>query len=252
MSTSLRLHDDLHTDTGCVRAANEDSSIALPRFQAWVVADGMGGHVNGKHASETIVRSVGAATYPDDLEAACDVMAGSIHAANAALFQEATQAGILMGSTVVGLLIRERRFAIIWAGDSRGYIYRDHQLYQLTTDHTQVQELVDRNILTAEQAIDHPMSHVLARAVGAQEVLALDAISDEVALGDIFILCSDGLHGVLTDAEIAGIIEQYGAASASVLVSACLERGAPDNVTVATVHATELTAVTLANSLEAL
>lgn len=250
MTISLRLTDELSTDTGCVRAANEDSSVALPRDRAWVVADGMGGHVNGKHASETIVQTVGAAVFPDDLEAACEALAESIHAANKALFDEATKAGILMGSTVVTLVIRQDRFAMLWAGDSRGYVFRDHVLHQLTTDHTQVQELVDRGILTPDQAIDHPMSHVLARAVGVQETLELDAISDQIEPGDIFLLCSDGLHGVLNDPEIAAIVEQHGSASPNVLVAACIDRGAPDNVTVAAVHASEPTAVAFAMSGE--
>ncbi len=101
-----------------------------------------------------------------------------------------------MGSTVVALLVQARRyFAVLWAGDSRIYLCREGWLHQLTRDHTQVQDMVEAGLLSPEDAKEHPMKHVLARAVGVQPHLQLDAIVDEVDVGDMFLLCSDGLTG---------------------------------------------------------
>jgi serine/threonine protein phosphatase PrpC len=246
----LRLDDDALTHQGCVRAANEDSLLCMPREGVWVVADGMGGHRNGKLASERVVASVRNAELPLDFASACNAVAGGIHAANRSIFNEASAAGDQMGSTVVALILRERTFAVLWAGDSRAYLFRDNVLHQLTIDHTQVQQMVERGLLNPEQAAGHPMGHVLARAVGVQQVLQVDAISDEALPGDIFVLCSDGLHGVVRGEEIAANLFEHGPRCAERLVELCLERGAPDNVTVAIVSASEPTTVTFAANVE--
>jgi len=251
MTEALRLEGALATHTGAVRQANEDSAIALPRSGFWVVADGMGGHANGKLASQTIVDTVADASLPDDFADACTAAAAAVHTANAVIFAEGQTRGEQMGSTFVGLLVRGRTFAILWAGDSRAYLYRGHGLYQLTVDHTQVQEMLERGLLTTEQAADHPMGHVLARAVGVRPTLELDAISDAVLGGDLFLLCSDGLHGVLSDDEIASTVASHGCDSPTILVQQCLARGAPDNVSVIVVSANEPTALNFAPMQEA-
>jgi len=240
---ALRLYDALTTHVGAVRAANEDSVIALPQAGFWVVADGMGGHANGKLASQTIVDHVARIDWPDKFEDACIAAADALHAANTAVFAEAESLGERMGSTVVSLLVRGRQFAVLWAGDSRAYLYREGQLHHLSTDHTQVQEMIDRGLLTPEQAAGHPMGHVLARAVGVSPALELDAVSDVAHPGDVFLLCSDGLHSVLNDREITTVLAVDGRAATDVLVSWCLERGAPDNVSVIVVSAHEPTAL---------
>ena len=250
MSGPLRLEDSARTDVGCVRSANEDSVLALPRAQLWVVADGMGGHINGKHASSLIINAVEAAPCLQDLSAACTAVSGAIHSANAAIFAQAQAAGTSMGSTVVALLVRDRQFIVLWAGDSRAYIYRDETLHQLTRDHTQVQEMVDRGIVRPDEASHHPMGHVITRAVGVYEPLELDAILDDALPGDIFLLCSDGLHNVLTDMEIAELLAKHGAHSSEPLIAACVKRGAPDNVSVITVSASEPTLLTPMRELD--
>lgn len=252
MGDLLRLDDAIATHHGRVRAANEDSAVALLRSGVWMVADGMGGYVNGKQASQTLIDALVAAPMPeDDFSAACSVTAAAIHSANAAIFAEAQRDGIQMGSTVVALVMRGRQFAVLWAGDSRAYLYRDAQLLQLTVDHTQVQAMIDRGLLSPKDAANHPMGHVLARAVGVQADLELDAISDEARPGDIFLLCSDGLHGVLNAEQIAAALAQSGRGAADSLVEQVLECGAPDNVTILLVSAQEPTALLFASSLEA-
>lgn len=242
----LRIEDASLTDTGLARAENEDCHLSLPREQVWLVADGMGGHDNGRFASHAIVEAARTVSLPEDLERACYALGGAIHAANEKIYSASRDAGKMMGSTVVALVVREGEFAVMWAGDSRAYLFRDRQLIQLTKDHSQVQDMMDRGILTAAEAADHPMRHVLARAVGVQSQLQIDAIRDQVAKGDLFLLCSDGLHGVVDEADIAAILAEHGSGSAQKLIEASLERGAPDNVTVVLVYASEPTMLVLA------
>ena len=251
MTQPLRTEDDAQTNTGCVRSANEDSLVSLPRERVWIVADGMGGHANGKMASNAIVSAIEAAQIPEDLVPACEAVSDAIHTANAAIYAEAQAVGQQMGSTVVCLVIRERQFGILWAGDSRAYVYRDGLLHQLTRDHTQVQEMIDRGLMRPEDAEGHPMGHVLARAVGVQPTLEIDAIVDEALPGDLFLLCSDGLHGVLSGEEIAAILAQDGRLAPAALIAACIERGAPDNVSVIVVSASEPTTLSFAGSVTA-
>ena len=151
-----------------------------------------------------------------------------------------------MGSTVVALYLNGARFACIWAGDSRIYLLRDGVLHRMTRDHTQVEEMVERGLLTPEQAKGHPMSHVLSRAVGVQDVLDLDAVSDQAQARDIFLLCSDGLSGVVTEEEICEHLAHLPReAACNKLLELVLARGAPDNVTLIAVACEEKTALTL-------
>lgn len=246
MTVALRIEDDALTDTGLVRPKNEDSFLSLPQTQLWLVADGMGGHEGGQFASKSIVEAVEAADLPDGFEAAADALSAAIHAANQRIFATARDAGRMMGSTVVALLLRGDEFAVFWAGDSRAYLLRDDRLIQLTRDHSQVQDMLERGLMSEADAADHPMRHVLTRAVGVQPTLEIDAIRDQFTRGDLFLLSSDGLHGVLSDDEIAAILRRQGIGANRALVDACLQRGAPDNVTVTLVSASEPTMLALA------
>jgi serine/threonine protein phosphatase Stp1 len=250
MSKKLRLRDDVGTHQGCVRSANEDSLVHRIGDQVWAVADGMGGHKNGKYASNKLAENIEAVAVPDDLSGACGAIVDAIHSANDHIFAESQTLGEQMGSTIVTLVIREREFAVLWAGDSRAYLLRDGTFHLLTTDHTQVQEMLDRGLLSADQALNHPMSHVLARAVGVESGLDVDVISDTAQVGDVFLLCSDGLHGVLSETKICEIISLWGRQSAEKLVEACLENGAPDNVTVAIVWVFEPTTLAFGGNQE--
>lgn len=243
---AFRYVDAALSDPGRVRAANEDAFVSAPERGLWAVADGMGGHVNGQWASKTVAQSLDAIAFAGDFDGDSLRVADAIHAANATIFTEASAAGKQMGSTAVALFLHGRRFVVLWAGDSRGYLLRDGALHRLTRDHTQVQEMVDRGMLTAEDAKNHPMSHVISRAVGVQAVLEVDAVADEIQTGDIFLLCSDGLYGVVPDDEIAGYLKGHSPENACRnLVQICLERGAPDNVTVIAVACDQITQLTL-------
>lgn len=244
--TPLRLRTASLTHPGLVRAVNEDSLLLREADGVWLVADGMGGHANGQWASAAVVRAVAQAPLAGDLDADVLVLSDALQAANAEIYVTGTANGARMGSTAVLLMIQGRRFGCVWAGDSRAYLLRDGVLHQLSRDHTQVQEMVDRGLLTPGEAASHPMSHVLSRAVGVQEAMELEAVSDLVQPRDIFLLCSDGLSGFVSDAEIAERLGGFGGATACKrLVELVLSRGAPDNVTLVAVACEETTVLTL-------
>jgi serine/threonine protein phosphatase PrpC len=247
MTAQLRLDWKAQTHEGKVRDHNEDSLFAGPSVGVWAVADGMGGHERGEWASATLVETLRNMAADSDFDGVVQETTEAIYAANSAIHDEAKRAGHSMGTTVVALVLKDDRFAVIWAGDSRAYIVRDGQMHQLSRDHTRVQEMIDRGLLTPEQAEGHPMGHVLSRAVGVVPQLELDGIVDQWQAGDLFLLCSDGLYGVIDDAEIARILRSAELDDAAgTLIETCLARGAPDNVTVVLVKAAEATVLSFA------
>lgn len=249
---SLRVESGALTHVGKVRSNNEDSHLAREESGLWVVADGMGGHEGGEWASAKIVEELGDAILPSDFDGACEKIAGAIHVANAVIFRKASQRGRQMGSTVVALFVRGNRFVVFWVGDSRAYLLRDGQLMRVSRDHSQVQQMLDSGLISAEEAANHPMGHVLARAVGVTETLELDSRGGEIEPGDTFLLCSDGLHGYVPESDIARLLRRGIADMASEeLVALTLQRGAPDNVTVITITFTEPTLLSLPESATA-
>jgi len=247
---AFRVSGLVQTDLGCVRQLNEDSVLAKPDLGLWVVADGMGGHAHGDWASQHIVGEldkVAPAEFERQLTAATDAILG----ANDHILAEGGARGAQMGSTVVMLMVAEGRFAVAWAGDSRAYLRRGDTLYRLTVDHTQVQSLVDRGLLSPEDVEGHPMGHVLTRAVGVDAGLALDVVTDTVQAGDVFLLCSDGLTNQVSDEEIAGTLAANAHdAAPALLIEMSRARGAPDNVSVATVEVREMTVLQFASGGE--
>lgn len=238
---SLKYEVETRSHPGKVRSNNEDSLFADADAGVFAVADGMGGHERGEWASAAIVDGL-SAVRDGDFDSLLDGVSGAIHAANAAIYAEAQEKSVSMGSTAVALVLKGGRFAVIWAGDSRAYVLRDGVLHRLSRDHTRVQEMVDRGLLTYEESLNHPMGHVLSRAVGVGKELELDGIADAPSPGDIFLLCSDGLYGVMSDDEIAGVMMASPVAdAANNLIDLCLARGAPDNVTVVLVKVSEAT-----------
>jgi serine/threonine protein phosphatase PrpC len=232
-----------------VRSHNEDSYVARDREGLWAVADGMGGHEGGEWASGRIVRELGRVETDKGFEASCAAATEAILDANRQILAEGKKRGKRMGSTLVMLIVEGPRYAVLWAGDSRAYLMRGGTLVQLSRDHTQVQEMVARGLMTAEQALGHPMGHILSRAVGVQKDVEIDRADGEVQSGDIFLLCSDGLHGVVADAEIAGHFAREAPERAlDQLVELTLANGAPDNVTGIAVWASDPTLLSFADA----
>ncbi len=242
--SALRLIAAGASHRGSVRAENEDAMMLHPEGSLWVVADGMGGHTDGHWASHEIIASLSRLSFSGAYEEDIAQIADAIHLANSSIASRAAKQHAVIGSTVVALYVAGTRFAVFWAGDSRVYLLREGTLHRLTHDHTQVQELVDAGALTPEQAERHPAAHVLSRAVGAERTLELEALSDEIRSGDIFLLCSDGLTGIVTEAEIVERLASLPSQTAVArLLELALSQGAPDNVTLVAVACEETTAL---------
>jgi serine/threonine protein phosphatase Stp1 len=193
-----------------------------------------------------VVQALESIDVSGEFEPAAQAVASAIHSANRRIWAESQRRGQQMGSTVVALLIRDGRFAIVWVGDSRAYLLRGGVLHQLSRDHSQVQEMVDRGLIAPEQARHHPGGHVLARAIGVGARMAVDVVTDTVEPGDLFLLCSDGLTGKVEDDELAAILRGGGEdATIEQLIAVTLERGAPDNVTAVLVGLRETTRLNL-------
>ena len=234
------------THEGLVRSVNEDSHLLRNDVGLWAVADGMGGHENGQWASTAIVRSLSEVKFSGAFEADVEAVKTALTDANTIICDQAESVGKRMGSTAAVMVADGRRYACLWVGDSRIYRLRDGVLSRLTRDHTQVQDMVDKGVLSAEDAEDHPMGHILSRAVGVEEPLRLDIVSGDLDAEDVYLLCSDGLTGVVEEDEIrAQLTSSDSRAAGRRLMEMTMAHGAPDNVTLITVACEEMTALAL-------
>ena len=245
MTMALALRYAARSDVGVVRQGNEDSGYAAPRLL--IVADGMGGHAGGELASATAVATL-ADIADEDLGQgeALTRLAEAVESAGATIGLVVADSPELagMGTTVTGLYWLAdgdtARIAIVHVGDSRGYLLRDGELSQITHDHTYVQTLVDSGRITEEEAHTHPRRNLLMRALDGMQVAEPDLSVREARLGDRYLLCSDGLHGVVSNDEIARILSsREPTVCVTELVDLALSRGAPDNVTVVVAHVIE-------------
>jgi serine/threonine protein phosphatase PrpC len=221
---------------GLVRQHNEDACLDRPDLGLWVVADGMGGHAAGDVASGMIVERLNALEPTPQLSRFLEQVEETLERVNRDLRRlAASHAAVTIGSTVAALLVRDAHAVCTWAGDSRIYRLRDGELVQITRDHALVADLLDRGMLTAEQAAKHPQSNLVTRAVGAGDSLKLDCEIVALHPGDRFILCSDGLDKEVDDEELRSAASENVADLAHALVELALSRGSRDNVTVVVV-----------------
>jgi type VI secretion system protein ImpM len=221
------------TDIGKRRKHNEDSLLNKPEAGLWVVADGMGGHKAGDVASQLIVSSLDKLSPLQPLESYIKAVEQCLQDVNSALQQLAAKeyGNYLIGSTVVALICEAQRGAFLWAGDSRLYRFRNHQLQQLTKDHCATDDY-------EATAWSVKSSNIITRAVGAHEELELELGMTEIINGDIFLLSSDGLDKEMSFNEIEHIMKTSNCQDiADTLVREVLARGARDNVTVIVVAA---------------
>ena len=223
---------------GLVRQGNEDSAFVSPQLIA--VADGMGGHAAGEVASRIAVqvlhRLTPTLTATDiDEDSVSDLLMHSLHSIDeeiaAVAEEEIEKRG--MGTTLTALLFRDNHIALLHVGDSRCYRLRGSALEQLSNDHTVIQELLDQGAISEAEAAEHPQRSMLTQALrGDGDVTPVLQVY-EVKKGDRFLLCSDGLSGVLTEKEIKiGLKKSHKDEAVKFLVDATYVNGAPDNVTV--------------------
>lgn len=232
------------TDTGAVRRHNEDRYLASDALGLWAVADGMGGMARGDWAADVVVEALAAAPRAESLAAMVSAARLALDRANELILAESELRGERMGSTAVVAIIRERELALIWLGDSRAYLVRDGVLRRLTRDHSQVMDLVERGVITETEAAAHPLRNVLTRAVGVARPLEPGALTSALEADDLLLLCSDGLHGVVGEAEMRAAFDREPVESAAAtLIRRCHELGAPDNITLVAVAVHEPTLV---------
>ncbi|MDP9192945.1 MAG: Stp1/IreP family PP2C-type Ser/Thr phosphatase [Acidobacteriota bacterium] len=234
----------LRTDVGLVRSENQDfgtyttaseESVSHPGGRLLIVADGMGGHRGGATASRLAGETVKMQYLDSETNDIPTALRQSLTRANARIFSEAQSNPELrgMGTTTSVLAVRDHHGWLAHVGDSRIYLVRDGAIRQLTDDHSLVATMVREGLLTTQEAETHPRRNVLQRSMGVAEDVEIDVRGPfELREGDTFILCSDGLHGVVKEHELqeiaVGTIEE----AADEFLRRALERGAPDNVTV--------------------
>jgi serine/threonine protein phosphatase PrpC len=223
---------------GLVRQGNEDSAFASAQLIA--VADGMGGHAAGEVASRIAVKVLEKlaptlTAQEIDEDSVEDLLMHSLHSIDAEIAavadEEIEKRG--MGTTLTALLIRDNHIALLHVGDSRCYRLRGNTLEQLSNDHTVIQELLDQGAISQAEAADHPQRSMLTQALRGDGDVTPVLQMYEVKKGDRYLLCSDGLSGVLTDKEIkVGLKKSDKDEAVKFLNDATYINGAPDNVTI--------------------
>jgi len=228
---SLTLRFAARSDRGLIREGNEDSVYAGPRLLA--VADGMGGMAAGEVASNIVVGAL--APLDEDVSSndLVDALRGAISQANQQLRDavESNPALEGMGTTLTAMMFSGNRLALVHVGDSRAYVMREGELTQITRDDTYVQMLVDEGRITADEATTHPQRSLLTRALDGRDVDP-DFSVREARPGDRYLLCSDGLSGVVSPETIAeALLLPDPREAADRLISLALRGGGPDNIT---------------------
>lgn len=229
------------THPGKVRSVNEDSFMSNDIEAHWAVADGMGGHAAGDVASQEIVAALRVLKQGKQFADFIDAIEESLIAVNNKLIKMAEAEDQLIGSTIVGMTVRQKKAFMYWAGDSRVYLFRDQKLSQISIDHTMVQELVIRGEITEEEARNHPEKNVITRAIGSDEPLFVEFCSTEILPGDIYFVCSDGVEKELSDQEVENCFNSGSELDvvAEDILTKVLDRGARDNVTLIAIQFSE-------------
>lgn len=232
------------TDKGLKRQANQDSFLIDERLGVFMVADGVGGHMGGEVASalavETVREVVG---HPKALQfQPRQVLMQALEEASHRIFDRATQEPKLngMGTTIVMGYVRDSKIYIANVGDSRCYLFRKPYVWQLTEDHSLINEQVRLGLLTEEQAKKVIGKNVITRSVGFERDVFPDIIELEISSDDTFIFCSDGLSGMIPDQKILQTMSDNPMEKTSeVLIQQALANGGEDNVTVLVLSFTE-------------
>jgi protein phosphatase len=234
------------TDIGRTRSSNEDNLIVvMPQSQQllqsrgalFVVSDGMGGHSKGEIASQLAVQTVNDTYYDDVDKDIPTALKDALTQANEIILRAGadhdahTTGGVSMGATCVAAVLHEHTLYAANVGDSRVYVVHAGQLRQITRDHSLVAQMMERGELTAAEARTHEQRNIIYRALGQAEV-EVDLFTEPVVEGDIIILCTDGLSGVVPEEDLQAIVEHYPPTECVPrLIARANDAGGPDNVT---------------------
>jgi protein phosphatase len=233
------------TDPGTVRPNNEDALLVRPDLGVFAVADGVGGGADGEVASAMVMQSItDALENPDDITQPPEdepdtklgaglVIAGLRRAHRLVVAHRLSLGATTMASTFAGIAVSDDGVTVLHAGDSRVYRFRSGRLFQLTEDHSLVNELLQRGIISAERAAGHPHSSIITRAVGAGRELHVEVRSESFVSGDAYLITSDGLHGVVGHGELESVLRAHEDLERAVhaLVERAKAKGGPDNIT---------------------
>ena len=239
------------SDIGCVRTENQDRVLTDHSLSVFVVADGMGGHRHGEMAAELAISTIRYyiemssdrldATWPFgyDIELSADAnrLSTAIQIANRQIWGHAQQAPECegMGTTVAAILLSDGVAIVGNVGDSRVYLYRANELRQISLDDSFVSALAQQDGVELEEMSNHPMRNMLTQAAGVQsEPLKVHIVEQSLQSGDLYLICSDGLHGVIGNAAIRSVLgagETLERTAVHLKESAC-GRGGPDNISV--------------------
>ncbi len=231
--------------------ANEDSYLVDANLGLYLVADGMGGHAGGAHASAMCADVVNKVVrrgmarlmgmpQEDVGDVISEILTASVSEASARIFDHAQADRSLqgMGTTLTGILFFGTRGYIIHVGDSRAYLLRTGTAQQLTTDHSWLNEQLEAGLITEEEAQSSDLKHIITRSVGFERMVEADIVSLNVNFGDVFLLCSDGLANYISSEELSDLaVEHHYADLPRVCTEIALERGGEDNITVVVVLA---------------
>lgn len=234
------------TDVGRVRSSNQDSYATgeLPGGVAWaVVCDGMGGAAGGNVASSVAVKMISekiTSTYHSNMSTTSvkNMLVSAITAANLSIFDMSNANETLhgMGTTVVAAVIADSTVCVAHAGDSRAYLISRGELFQLTTDHSVVQAMVESGKITPDEAKAHPRKNIITRALGVAEDIDVDFCEEKLIADDILLICTDGLTNYIDSQDILKVAHTAGYYEiADKLVNLANSNGGGDNITVVTV-----------------
>jgi PPM family protein phosphatase len=236
----MKVSHSARTDVGRSRDHNEDSYGVGTGEQAerlgelFVVCDGMGGHAAGEVASSMAVETILSDYYADEVEERPVALEQAFDRANEQIYAGGRGS---MGTTGVAALLHHDALHVANVGDSRAYLIRDGEIRQITRDHSFVSDQVAAGLITPDQARSSPHRNVITRALGYQPEVSVDLFRLPLQVGDIILLCSDGLHGLVTDAEIAEAVTGHEPDRAvERLIELANQRGGSDNITVAIAH----------------
>jgi protein phosphatase len=238
------------SNVGSVRTSNQDRVLTDHTLNLFVVADGMGGHRHGETAAELAISTIQHyidstrekfdASWPFgynfDLSIDSNRLATGIRLANRQVWRHADRAPEFsgMGTTVAAILLSDETAVLANVGDSRIYIYRNGALRQVSVDDTWISAVLLQGSAPTDEIMNHPMRNVLTQAAGSQEDVQVHICEEEMQPEDLFLICRDGLHGVLSDDALASALGAATVVSnaAERLLQMALQRGAPDNVSI--------------------
>lgn len=239
---ALEIESTMLSDIGVKRKQNQDSGMARPELGLFMVADGMGGHQGGETASRLCVEKVAehVAQHNQDSIDSETLLHQALLIANQAIFDKSQQEPHLhgMGTTATVLQIRKRQATVLQIGDSRAYYFNQQGIWQMTRDHSLVQEKLRAGLITRDQVRTDEMKNVITRSVGYEPSIKVDAYHFNVEPGDGFLICSDGLSGPVNEEKMFDILVKNGGDGVSLehkakaLVDAANQGGGDDNVTV--------------------